>query len=107
MSWSVDWVHLQVGQQLMSSRPYLGCNWLARLGVVKVCGDVKLKQLAEFTYDVLRSPVLVLPLQLVVCLDDLCQLMSQVILRPVTEACQISLNGSYNPDARTSQGGKQ
>ena len=64
-------------------QPYLRRHWLARLGVVKVCGDVKLEQLTEFTYDVLRSPILILPSQLDVCLDDLCQFVSQVVLRPV------------------------
>lgn len=101
------WTHLQVGQQVRVSRPYLGCNWLARFGIVEVRGDVKLKQLAKFTYDVLRSPVLVLPLQLVVCLDDFCQLMSQVILRPVTDTRQTCLADPLNPDDRASQGGGQ
>ena len=63
---------------------HLCCHWLARLGIVKVGGDVELEQLAEFAYNMLRSPILVLPPELVVRFDDLCQLVGQVVLRPVT-----------------------
>ncbi len=62
---------------------HLGSHWLARLGVVKVGGDVKLQQLTELSDDVLWGAILILTFQPVVCLDDLSQLVCQVILRPV------------------------
>lgn len=70
---------------------YLCSNWLTRLGVVKVCGDVELEQLAEFTDDVLRSPILILPPELVICLDDFCQLVGQIILRPVASSNSLAI----------------
>ena len=57
-------------------------NGLAWLGVVHVGGDVKLQQVAELLDDVRWGAVQVLPLELVVGLDNLCQLVGEVILRP-------------------------
>lgn len=45
---------------------YLSCNWLSRFGVVEVSSNVKLQQLTKFPDDVLRSTILILPLQLAV-----------------------------------------
>ena len=75
--------------RLHKGSAHLCSNWLTRFRIVKICGDVKLQQLTEFTNDVLRGSVLILPPQLVVCLDNLCQLMSQIILRPVA-FCQVT-----------------
>ena len=57
-------------------------NWLAWLGVVHVGGDVELQEVTKLLDDVGWGAVQVLPLELVVRLDDLCQLMGEVILRP-------------------------
>lgn len=81
---------------------HLCCHWLARLGIVKVCGDVELEQLAEFTYDVLRSSVLVLPPQLVICFNDLCQFVGQIVLRPVTRTLHMSPTPTKHKDKGSS-----
>lgn len=55
----------------------------ARLGVVKVCGDMKLEKRHQLSQDMLGRSILLLPLHAIVGFDDLRQLVRQVILRPV------------------------
>ena len=54
--------------------------------VVEVGGDVELQQRSELADDVLRRAVLLLPLEPVVRLYDLRQLVRQVVLAPVARA---------------------
>lgn len=60
-------------------------NRLAGLGIVDVGGDVELQQLGVLFYDVLGSTIFLLFSQPIVGFDDVCQLMRQVILRPISQ----------------------
>jgi hypothetical protein len=64
---------------VLPAAPLLG-NWVSRLRVVEVGRDDKLQQLRKLPDDMLWGTVLLVPPQPIVCLDDLSQLVSQIVL---------------------------
>ena len=64
-----------------SPRP-LRCHWLSRYCIIYIGGDMELQQLRKLANNVLWGAIFLLSPQLYICLYDLGQLVSQVILTP-------------------------